>query len=116
GRRGRGDPRRRVHRPALHLLRRSGRAAAGAVRSDAMTIAARVTALCLTAAPLLACAAPCGFPALADFGQADQRRLAGRYVNAQYGYAAEIPRGLTAYSAPSPAPDHGFGIALSVTP
>lgn len=81
-----------------------------------MTIAARLALLCLAAASLPACAAPCGFLSLADFGQPDQRSYTGWYSNAQYGYAAEVPPGLTAYGSPTPAPNHGFGIALSVTP
>lgn len=42
--------------------------------------------------------------------------VVGRYTNADYGYAVTIPKGMTAFRTPAPAPNHGFGMNLSKTP
>src|SRR5947209_14876211 len=40
----------------------------------------------------------------------------GRYSNYDYAYSVRIPKGLTGFRAAAPAPNHGFGIALSEQP
>jgi hypothetical protein len=37
----------------------------------------------------------------------------GRYSNYKYAYSVRIPKGLTGFRPAAPAPNHGFGIALS---
>ena len=40
----------------------------------------------------------------------------GLYSNYDYGYSVSIPKGLSGFRAAAPAPNHGFGIALSENP
>ncbi len=80
-----------------------------------VSLRARATLLAL-AAPLAAQAESCGrFPSR-GFENADAPELGARYANPVYGYAVQLPAGLVGHGAPGPAPDHGFGIALSWTP
>ncbi len=53
----------------------------------------------------------CDFP---PKGLLEQPRaeFRGGYVNAVYRYSVNIPAELTGYSAPAPAPQHGFGLIL----
>jgi hypothetical protein len=66
----------------------------------------------------LAIAAPenCGrFPA-PGFDGPDMDRHTGNYANPTYRYSVRIPDGLAGFSAPPPAPHHGFGVVLSWEP
>jgi hypothetical protein len=40
------------------------------------------------------------------------RTFRGRYVNEDYGFSVQIPKGMIGSNAPAPAPNHGFGIDL----
>lgn len=58
----------------------------------------------------------CGnFPEV-DFRGSSHPQFAGTYRNFPYGFRVRIPRGLTAYGSPAPAPSHGAGIILSWEP
>lgn len=58
----------------------------------------------------------CGnFPAK-GFDGPEMDKFTETYSNFVYGYSVKIPKGLVAYNAPAPAPQHGYGIVLSWEP
>src|SRR5436190_16144964 len=58
----------------------------------------------------------CGnFPPKSFSGQGVPKHTRS-YSNYVYGYSVKLPTGLTGYSTPPPAPQHGFGIVLSWKP
>jgi hypothetical protein len=57
----------------------------------------------------------CGAQPAIGFDQPPNQPRRGHYLNAQYGYSADIPATLTAYTV-APGPERGFGIVLSWDP
>jgi hypothetical protein len=57
----------------------------------------------------------CGNLPAPGYDRPPNRPVTGPFVDAPYGFAVNVPSGLTGYSSP-PDPPHGFGVVLSWQP